>query len=470
MSVEDVRIETSKALQRREFGSETDLALGGETSASAVAAIAQAEVQARCIMAMKNPRNWLSVRSEMKAECSREEFASNKSVIYIKPIGGSSVKGLGIRFVEMGLRCMKNVEANSSMLFESDTQRIVRVKVTDLESNITHFKDVLITKTVERRALGTRKLIGTRKNTNGDTVFIVEATDDEVDVKEAAMVSKAMRTQGLRIIPGDLQDECKALIEKVRLGKAGKDPKAEQKNIADAFSQVNVSVKQLEEYLGHPLGETQPQELVDLRGLYSSLDSGEITWREVMISKSAELEESDVVQAKPEEKKGVEALKAKKTEESTPKRDTVAPPVEKPARATVPAPTKASTKSAPVAKPVAEPEETEQDMPEQQDNDEPEERPETQPEQEESPAAAEVKTYKRPLIRNVQFEDDITLAPGEKSNTALIEELDKKAVVIKHSASKLAMHFLKTPIEQLNETAVRGLLTIVENASAAKKA
>ena len=101
-----------------------------ETASTAIAAQAKAMVESRYIMAMRNPRNMDAVRQELLKECRRPSFANNKSAYYIKPIG-QGVEGLGIRFVEVALRCMKNVLVETTMIFEDEQKEVHRVSVTD---------------------------------------------------------------------------------------------------------------------------------------------------------------------------------------------------------------------------------------------------------------------------------------------------------------------------------------------------
>lgn len=100
--------------------------------------------------------------------------------------------------------------------------------------------------------------------------------------KEAAAISKAIRALGLRIIPGDLQDEAEALIRQTRKDQAAQDPEAERKRLADAFASLNIRPVELTAYLGHALAQCTPAELVQLRGLYGALRDGEMTWASVM--------------------------------------------------------------------------------------------------------------------------------------------------------------------------------------------
>lgn len=273
---------------RQEFGATEQTEARYETGASAVAAQARATVESRYVMALRNPRNWDQVRQDLLKECRRPSFALNKSTLYHKPIG-KGVEGLGIRFVEVALRCMKNTIAESTMIFEDATKEIHRVCVTDLESNSTWPMDVTVNKTVERaKAMEDGSYISMRTNSYGKPVYTVPANDDDLLNKRLALISKALRTAGLRVIPGDLQDEAEEIIRQIRTDKAREDPDAERKRIADAFSALAVKVTDLEDYLGHKLDACTPAELVELRGLYGALKDGEATWKTVMENRRSE--------------------------------------------------------------------------------------------------------------------------------------------------------------------------------------
>lgn len=257
-----------------------------ETASSYVAAQAKAVVEARYVMALRRPRNWDQVRQDLLKECRRPSFANNKSAYYRKPIG-DGVEGLGIRFVEVALRCMTNVLVETTMIFEDESKEIHRVSVTDLESNLTYPLDVRVTKTVERsKPADDGSYISVRKNSYGRNVYTVPATDDDLLNKRAAQISKAIRTLGLRIIPGDMQDEAESIIKAIRLDEAARDPDTERKRIADAFSEIGVKAADLTEYLGHTLDTCSPAELVNLRGIYGAIRDGESSWKSVMENKA----------------------------------------------------------------------------------------------------------------------------------------------------------------------------------------
>lgn len=257
-----------------------------ETSSTAAAAHAKAMVEARYVMALNRPRNWDQVRADILSECKRPAFAHNKSAWYVKPIGKDGIEGLGIRFVEVALRCMTNIYPDQSMIFEDDQKEIHRLMITDLESNLTYSMDVKVSKTVERsKPADDGSYISVRKNSYGRNVYTVPANDDDLLNKRQALISKALRTLGMRLIPGDIQDEAEAIIKDVRLNAAAKDPGAERKKIVDAFAGIGVKPKDLTNYLGHDLDKCSPAEIVTLRGIYGAIKDGEATWKSVMENK-----------------------------------------------------------------------------------------------------------------------------------------------------------------------------------------
>lgn len=274
----------SRALttRRREFAG---MALSSENAATAaLVAKAKADIEARWIMALRCPRNLDDARQMMIKECKRDGFA--QQAIYSIPIGGKQVEGLTIRFAEVAARCFGNMPIETVTIYDSDAERIVRVTVTDLESNVTWSRDLTIRKTVERKQLKRgQNPIGERVNSYGDRVFIVEGTDDEIGVKEASAVSKAARTGILRLIPGHLQDEMFDLCKRIMSDKNAKDPDAARVKMLDAFAAISVMPSDLEQWLGHDTTKMSPAELDALRGLYTAINDGEVTWIDALRSR-----------------------------------------------------------------------------------------------------------------------------------------------------------------------------------------
>ena len=88
---------------------------------------------------------------------------------------------------------MGNLDNQTSIIFEDNSQRVFSVCVTDLETNYSASLMVNVAKTVERKDKRGRVVIDERQNKYGDTVYVVEATDDELLIKQNSLISKAKR-------------------------------------------------------------------------------------------------------------------------------------------------------------------------------------------------------------------------------------------------------------------------------------
>lgn len=275
---------------RRGFGSE-ELAVTGETASVILAAQAKAMVEARFIVAMKNPRNWDDVRIKLLKACERTGFATGyldpgvrdpKKAVgaawYNKPIG-EGVQGFSIRFAEEAMRCMGNLDINTITLYDDEQRRILSVVVTDLENNVALPISITIEKIVERRKLGkNQEFIRTRHNSYGEPLYIVPATEDEVFQKQQSASSKAIRNAILRLLPGDIAAECRQRILEIRAGDVAKDPDKFRKQVTSGFATLNVMPSGINEFLGHELAIATPSEIQDLRDLYEEIKAGKITW------------------------------------------------------------------------------------------------------------------------------------------------------------------------------------------------
>lgn len=271
------------------YESSQELAVQNETAGTAAAAQAKALVEARYIMALRRPRNDEQVRQKLLKECQRPSFAG--VAIYRKPIG-QGIEGPSIRFAEAALRMMGNITIDTMTVYDDREKRIVRVTVTDLEANLPYAQDVTIEKTVERRqAKKGDEVLRTRQNKQGDLVYILAATDDEILNKQNALLSKAIRTQGLRLVPGDLIDEALYIVRQTRKTEDAQDPDAAKRKLFDAFNEQGVNASDLSAWLGHAGEKLTEKERSDLRGIYAALRDGETTWREVMDEKTGSSQE-----------------------------------------------------------------------------------------------------------------------------------------------------------------------------------
>ena len=307
-----------------------ELTTRGETAAVAVAAQAKAAVEARYMMALHRPRDYSEVRVRLIKECKRPGFAAVAR--YQKPIGKDKAKwpkGPSIRFAEAALRCMTNCLPETSVIYDSEDQRIVKVSVTDLENNLTFSSEVVIEKTVERKFVNEgQETLGERLNSYGQKVYLVRATEDDLLNKQNALISKAMRTHALRLLPGDILDECMVLVQETLASDVAADPDAAKKRLIDAFNDIGVGPIDLQQYLGHSLERIQPAEIAELRQIYSTIKDGEGTWAAVMESRdgagqTGSVEEQQAVREESARKRGfgsaAEAQKATEAKYATDK-------------------------------------------------------------------------------------------------------------------------------------------------------
>jgi hypothetical protein len=259
-----------------------------EIAASASAALAKATIEAKFTMAMHRPRNFMDARTSILDSCKRPAFAAR--AMYRKKQGKKKddngrwvdniVEGLNIRFAEMAIQYWRNVDVTATTVWEDDERRVVRIMVTDLESNTSYSDEASLSKTVERSSVREgQEILTERLNASGEKVFIVRATEDELANKINSAKSKAIRNSGLRLIPQDIQEESISVI-KATNSNGGEDPKKASKSVCDAFAGIGVNPSEIEIYLGHSINTVCPSELGDLRAIYSTIRDGEAVWND----------------------------------------------------------------------------------------------------------------------------------------------------------------------------------------------
>lgn len=272
-----------------------------ESTSMVLAAQAKAQIEARYVMAERHPRDYDIVRQKLLDECKRPNFA--RDARYKKPIG-PGIEGFSIRFAETALRLMGNVSIEQMTIYDDREKRMIRVTVADCETNIAYYTDVSINKSVERKSYKDGdEVLSSRQNRNGQMVYQIAATEDDLFTKQNAMISKAIRTNGLRLVPKDIQDECEEVCRETTKEKDAKDPDAARRNIFDNFSDVGIGAEQLKTFLGHDGSKLTPKELNELRLLFRGIRDGETTWREIM--------DDRYPGKQPAATKGVDAVKDK---------------------------------------------------------------------------------------------------------------------------------------------------------------
>jgi hypothetical protein len=308
----------------------TQLTKINETSSVAMSALARADIESRLALAQRFPRNLDDVEVRLKRECSRRGFA--EVARYRKPQGKKKneetgrweqnyIEGFSVRFAEAVVRSVPNLDLSTQSIYDDDEQQIMRVTLFDLETNNRTSLDVVVIKTVERRDLKPgQQPLGRRTNSYGDPVYILPATDDEIMMKRGALVAKARRNLVLQMLPGDIADSCEATVFSTLANADAKDPEGERKRLLEAFAVLGVMPSAVEEYLGHPTAVLLPGELAELRAVYSTVKTGEASWKEILEAKnpppaaegdSKAAKRTAEVQKKLDERKAKQDAKAK---------------------------------------------------------------------------------------------------------------------------------------------------------------
>ena len=277
-------------IARQELGRQ-EIERTAETGTAALAAAAEAEVRAEYAIAKMDPREFDDVRVRLLQECRRPVFA--EVARYNKPIG-QGVRGFSVHFARAAARCMGWIKVSPRVVWDDPYKRISRVTVTDVERGVTHSRDVVVEKTVERSRLRDGQVaLSTRTNSKGQPTFTVAATEEEMLGKQFNWESRAIRNCIMAHIPGDLQDEAQMVIEDTKRSAAKEDPEGTRKRVADGFAGLGIMPAGLKAYLGHDLASCTPAELTQLREVWNTLKQGEATWQDFMEAKHGQAENGE---------------------------------------------------------------------------------------------------------------------------------------------------------------------------------
>ena len=249
-----------------------------DPAAVAAAESVKARIQAQYLVALSHPRSYDQSRFRVMEACRRPAFADK--VEYKKPVGKTTITGPSIRFAELALREWGNIDYANTVIYDDEMNRRINIVITDLETNTTFSSSIQITKTVERKDNKGRDVISERINSYGEKIYIVKATEDEVLTKQAAMISKALRNEGLRLIPQEIIEEAIDIARLTQQKDVSSNMDEARKKISDAFGGLGIQPKHLEEYLGHPMAMCVPAEITDLRAIFNAIKNGEAKWND----------------------------------------------------------------------------------------------------------------------------------------------------------------------------------------------
>ena len=249
-----------------------------QASTEAAMVSAKAEVEARFIAAERHPRSWDDVRARALAEAARPSFAAG--AIYRVPVGnGQIAEGLSIRAAEALHRISGNLLVTRQLAHADAEREVWRVTAIDLETNSGESEEIPVPRLVERRRLKEgQRPVGHRRNAAGETVYLVEADETTMRRKRRGEQARAKRNCILPLIPADIREDFTAAIRSTNARSTQEDPAAARKAIQDAFAGLGVEPSELGAYVGKPLAQLLPLDLVELRSLYVAIRDGHTSW------------------------------------------------------------------------------------------------------------------------------------------------------------------------------------------------
>ena len=217
---------------------------------------AVAEAMGKIQIAKQFPRDENVAYTKIMAACSRAEFA--KTALYAYPKGGQQVEGPSIRMAEMLIRCWTNVDVDFKELSQKNGESEIQVLAWDKETNTTFSKTFVVK---HERATKHK----TTKLTDSRDIYEVGANNG----------ARRQRAVMLAIIPDDIIEEAKAAVKRTLAG-SNSEPIADRiRKMTAAFSKHGVTQEMLEKYLGYELDLVDTDGIVELMGIFNSINSGD---------------------------------------------------------------------------------------------------------------------------------------------------------------------------------------------------
>jgi hypothetical protein len=216
---------------------------------------AVAEAQGKLVIAKRFPRNEAIAFDEAMQACRRPGLA--EEAFWSFPRGRETITGSSIHLARELARVWGNIEYNIRELSRKDGVSEMQAFAWDLQTN-----------TLVTQNFTVRHWRDTR--TGG------YALTDERDIYEltANQGARRLRSCIFGVLPSDLvraaEDECR----KTLAGSNEEPIKDRIRKTTAAFSKLGVTAAMIEARLGHSLDAVLPEELADLRSIYTSIKNG----------------------------------------------------------------------------------------------------------------------------------------------------------------------------------------------------
>lgn len=211
-----------------------------------------AEAQGKLILAKKFPRDENQAFTLLMRACSSKAFAD--TAFYTVPNRGT---GPSIRMAEEIARCYGNFKFGHRELSRTEGKSEIEVWAWDMERNIESTRQITVLHIQDSKD-GAKPL----RNQN------------DIDGRIANVASKQMRGRILALLPKWLVAEAIEACRNTLKGDTTVSMEDRILRLQKAFMRLEVTNGHIERYLGHPLKDILPEELVDLQGVYNAIKEG----------------------------------------------------------------------------------------------------------------------------------------------------------------------------------------------------
>lgn len=221
------------------------------------------DLQAAVVLAKQFPRDEEVASERILKACTRPAFAEAARYLYERD--KTDVSGFSIVFAREAARLRSNVRYGFQITGDETERRKVMAWAWDLESNVRSFAEDVFVKKVPRRERGRS--------------IMKPANERELRELTAARASIMIRNAILTLLPPGVKEEAAIVCKATLTDQARKEgrPKAVP-DIVAGFARFNVTEKELESYLGHPMTEITAEEVADLRSIWRAINDRVAKW------------------------------------------------------------------------------------------------------------------------------------------------------------------------------------------------
>lgn len=215
-----------------------------------------AEIQAQVFMAKRFPRDENISRSRILRSCQRPGLASR--AIYAYPKGGQNVTGPSIRLAEALAQAWGNLDFNTVILEQRETESVCMSYCWDVETNTRCSRSFIVPHKIQTK--------------NGEKILT-----DPRDIYELAANQGARRLRAciLSIIPGDIVDEAMDACNRTLQGNQQQPLIDRLRQLTDLFERnFSVPLDAIERYMGYKLEAFTAMDGATLAGIYNAIKDG----------------------------------------------------------------------------------------------------------------------------------------------------------------------------------------------------